>query len=475
MRRMGGADAFMLAMETPRAYMHTFKVAIIDPSTDPDGWSFARFRQGFENRIHLVPFMRWKFAPAPLGLNHALWIEDEDFNLDYHIRRVALPSPGDHKALCEFMSDVYAYQLDRSRPLWKCWVVEGLEGGKVAAVTMLHHAYVDGVGASYGLEQLYQKTPGVNPEHVPPWNPRPAPSWLKQLWLAIRDWPEVVLKNVPKVVIGLRQKKALEESYAREGKPPHPSAGMMQQTPINAVLSYGRTFVCDSMPIADFKGISKGLDCTINDVFLCCAAGAIRKLFLEGSYNPDRSPLIAATPFAGERPQGMEGLGNFVTLDYCWLHTEIADPLERLHASHKAAAEMKEHLKKSVAMNADFSAIMKIMPPWAVKIFSWWLREKKKGSLSLFGNVALSNVPGPREPLYWDKYRLDNWYSTGQVIDGTCLNMTMWSYCHNVNLCILADKKVLPDGWKLFGYFKEELAALVKLLPAAAHTDVAQS
>jgi diacylglycerol O-acyltransferase len=465
MRRMGGADAFMLAMETPKAYMHTFKVAILDPSTDPEGWSFNKFHQLFEDRIHLLPLFRWKYAPAPFNLNHALWIEDPNFNLEYHIRHVACPAPGDHKALCRFMSDVYAYQLDRSRPLWKCWVVEGLQGGKVAIVTMLHHAYVDGAGASYGLEQFYKDTPGHSPESVPQWNPRPAPSWLKQLWLAIVDWPEVVLKNLPKVIAGVKQKKALVKRYEEEGKPPHPDPSMMKQTPLNDVLCYGRSFVCESMPLADFKTISKGLGVTINDVFLCCAAGAIRRLFLDGDYNPDHSPLIAATPFAGKRPEGMEGLGNFVTVDYCWLHTEIADPMERLHASHKAATEMKVHLKEMVAMNADFAAIMKILPPWSVRALSWWLREKKKGSLSLFANVALSNVPGPRKPLYLDKYKLDNWFSTGQIVDGTCLNMTMWSYCQNVNLCVLADKKVLPDGWRLYEYFEEELQTLVSLVP----------
>ncbi len=132
----------------------------------------------------------------------------------------------------------------------------------------------------------------------------------------------------------------MDEQYRLSGKPAHPAPGMMPQTPINAVLSYGRTFVCESMPLDDFKAISMGLGVTINDVFLCCAAGAIRQLFLDRKYNPDTSPLIAGTPFAGKRPEGMEGAGNFVTMDYCWLHTDIEDPLQRLHASHKAAAEM---------------------------------------------------------------------------------------------------------------------------------------
>jgi WS/DGAT/MGAT family acyltransferase len=250
---------------------------------------------------------------------------------------------------------------------------------------------------------------------------------------------------------------------------------MMLQTPINQVLSYGRTFVCESMPIAKFKKISKGLEVTINDVFLSCAAGAVRRLFLEGDYNPDVSPLIAGTPFAGKRPEDMEGLGNFVTLDYCWLHTDIEDPMQRLQASHKAAVEMKAHLQQMVEMNADFSAIMKIFPPWGVRALSWWLREKKKGSMSLGGNVALSNVPGPRKTLYLDKYKLDNWFSTGQIFDGTCINMTMWSYCQNVNLCVLADKKVLPDGWKLFDYFVKELEILVSLIPETATKETTEA
>lgn len=463
MRRMGGVDSMMLNLETSRIYMHTFKVAILDPSTDPDGWDFGKWRKDLEDRLHLIPYFRWKYAPAPLALNHPTWVDDPDFNLDYHVRRVSCPAPGDHRALCEFMSSVYAYQLDRSRPLWMMWLVEGLEGGKVAAVALVHHAYVDGVGAAWGLQQLYRTEPGWQPASVPEWRPRPWPTWGHRLWWALRDVPSVLARNLPRVIHGVRAKILLEKRFEEEGKNV-PSAAMMQKTPINEVLSAGRTFVCKDMPLDDFKTVSKCLGVTINDVFLACCAGAIRGFFQGSGFDPDRHPLISATPFAGKRPDDMPGLGNFATMDYCWLPTNIEDPLERLRAASKSAADMKEHLKACAEEGADINSVMQICPPWLMKLLGWYI-HRKQGSFSLFANVVLSNVPGPREPIYLDRYKLDSWFSTGQIFDGTCLNMTMWSYCGRANLCILGDKKVLPDGWVLYDAFIEELQKLLDLAP----------
>jgi diacylglycerol O-acyltransferase len=468
MIRMGGVDAFMLNMETPSAYMHTFKVAILDPSTDPEGWKFDKWRKDFADRLHLVPFFRLKYAAAPLGLNHPMWVDDPDFNLDYHVRRVACPAPGDHRALCDFMSEVYAYQLDRSRPLWMAWVVEGLQDGKVAVVMLVHHAYVDGVGAAWGLQQLYRTEPGWQPDSVPPWNPPPLPSWGTRLWWSLRDLPAVLMKNLPKVVSGVRKKKAMDQRNRALGKAEHPSASMMQQTPINQNLSAGRSFICNDMPLEDFKRVSRGFDVTINDVFLACAAGAIRQFFKLKDYDPDQHPLVSGTPFAGKRPDDMPGLGNFTTMDYCWLPTHIEDPEERLQASHETAIAMKEHLKECVEAGADINSILQICPPWLVKALRWYI-QKNHGKFSLFANVVLSNVPGPREHIYLDRYKLDSWFSTGQVFDGTCLNMTMWSYCGRANLCILADKKIVPDGWVIYNFFIEELKTLNALIPDQAN------
>jgi diacylglycerol O-acyltransferase len=461
-KRLSGADAFMLGMETSKAYMHTFKVAIIDPSTDPNGWSFEKFYAESASRIHLVPMLRWKYLDSPLGLNHPYWVDDPDFDLHYHIRRVACPPPGSHRTLCEFMSAVYCYQLDRDRPLWMEWIVEGLEGGKVAIVLLVHHAYVDGVGAAWLMQQFYQPQAGVQAGSAPAYEPAPLPSWLTRLGWALRDWPEVMIGNVPKVASGLWHKFLLDRKRKASGLPAHTAPGLMRQTPINVALSAGRTFVCDSVPLERFVAASKGLDVTINDVFATCVAGAVRRLLADLGYDPDAHALIGGTPFAGKRPEGMEGLGNFATLDYCWVRSDIADLRLRVQASHEANAQMKQHLKEIKEAGADLNAVMQILPPWAIKMMRKAI-YRSGGRVGFFGNLALSNVPGPKQALYLDRWKIANWFSTGQIIDGTALNITMWSYCGQANVCMLIDREILKDGWGLFKYFVDELNALVAL------------
>jgi WS/DGAT/MGAT family acyltransferase len=461
MKMMGGLDAMFLASETPRTYMHTFKIAILDPSSHEEGWDFQRYRERLQNRLHHIPLFRWRYLPAPLGLGHPMWVEDPDFHLDYHLRRVACPAPGDHRALCEFMSSVYAYQLDRSRPLWVSWIVEGLEGGKVANVTLVHHAYVDGAGASQAMQQFFDLEPcdGEDPE-PPRWSPAPIPSWSSRLWAGVAAMPGLIARGLPLAVSGARKKREVEQAYRDAGKPPHPSPEDMPATPLNRVLSHGRTFVCESMPLELVSKARIVEGTTINDVFLCCAAGALRRLLRDMGYDPTQGPLVAGIPVAGERPPGMEGEGNFVFTDFTWLHIEIEDPLERLIATRKSSVEFKEHLE--AARGSGIIGVAQLAPTLLTRFITWSVR-RKGGKFGLNGNVVISNVPGPRKPLYFGPIEVANWFSTGQVFDGTSLNMTLWSYCGKANLCILADSEVLPDGWVLYDLFCEELAKLDEL------------
>jgi WS/DGAT/MGAT family acyltransferase len=461
MKMMGGLDAMFLASETPRAYMHTFKIAILDPSTQPGGWDFQRYRERLQSRLHRIPLFRWRYLPAPLGIGHPMWVEDPEFHLDYHLRRVACPAPGDHRALCEFMSSVYAYQLDRSRPLWVSWIVEGLEGGKVATVTLVHHAYVDGVGASHAMQQFFSTEPGAEDGEEPPeWKPQPIPSWWRRLWAGIRAMPGLIATGVPLTVSGALKKRKLEQAYRRAGKPPHPSPAQMPATPLNRTLSHGRTFVCESMPLERVSHARIIEGATINDVFLCCAAGALRRLLQGMGYDPSQGPLVAGIPVAGDRPPGMEGESNYVSTDFTWLHIEIEDPRERLNATHASSLEFKEHLE--AARGSGITGLAQLAPTLLTRLITWSVR-RKGGKLGLSGNVVVSNVPGPRTPLYFGPMEVVNWFSTGQVFDGTSLNMTLWSYCGKANLCILGDSEVLPDGWMLYELFCDELSKLTAL------------
>lgn len=466
-RRMGGADAFMLAMETPRAYMHTFKIAILDPSEYPEQWSFDVYRERVRRRLDRIPVFRWRYVPSPLNFGHPLWADDPDFNLDYHLRHVACPAPGDQRALCEFMSSAYAYQLDRSRPLWITWVVEGLEGGKVATVTLIHHAYMDGSGASNAMMNFFnfEEDFGDDPEPQP-WHPGKIPSWPVRLAMGLASLPVLLVHNIPIIVAGLSKKRRLDREQKAAGKAPRPGIGNMPWTPLNRSVGYGRTLVCDSLPLERVQRARKLLPgLTINDVFVSCSAGAIRRLLQDMHYDADQGPLVGGIPVAGERPPGMELQGNFASVDYTWLHSDIADPTERLRASHQSCKETKEHIV--AAKGADISSILTVVPEWLLQIVGWFIR-RREGRVGIFGNVIVSNVPGPKKPLYLGPTKVSNWFSTGQVFDGTSINITMWSYCDKANLCIFADSAILPDGWILFNYFIEELDTIIELAEADA-------
>ena len=249
-------------------------------------------------------------------------------------------------------------------------------------------------------------------------------------------------------------------AYRRAGRPLPPTQTDAPLTPLSRMLSHGRTFVCDSLPLDDFRKVRSSLGATINDVFLACSAAAIRRFFFDCGYDADRGPIVAAIPVGLERPADKVAVGNFTTMDFLWLPTHLADPLARLRAASAAGTAMKQHLE--AVKGGDLGALFNAMPPVAGRLVNAFIR-RKRGTFSLFANVALSNVQGPRELLFLDKLRYENWFSMGQIVHGTALNITVWSYHRNMNLCIMADSAIVKDGWVLFGYFREALRELVEL------------
>jgi diacylglycerol O-acyltransferase / wax synthase len=461
MRRMDGVSAFMLAQEKPGSYMHTLKISVLDPTEMEVPWDFDRFRQSVARRLHLLPMFRWKFKRVPLGLHHPVWVDDPDFDLAYHIRRVACPAPGNRESLCELISQLYAWPLDMSKPLWICWVVEGMEDGSVVLVTLLHHAYTDGTGAARLMKRFYSAAAEVDPKEAP-WKPEPTPGRMKLLARALVDLPVTMWRRLPRIGRGIVNSRRLKRHYDASGKALPPSALRDgRDSPINVMLGYGRTFVFETYDLEMIRTTAKKFGVTINDLFVASAAAAYRKFMEQRGYDVDSGPLVTAIPVSQRPPEDEDDcLGNMTSTDFLAMPVHILDPLERLRAASRAGNTMKEHLAQAVGL--DLSSVLEVMPPVLLRLMDWWV-ARNGGKVGIWGNAALSNVPGPREKLYMGKIPVSNWISMGQIFHGLGLNTTVWSYAGQFNLSILADRNLLPDGWELVGYFTEAFEEYAQL------------
>lgn len=464
-RRLNGVDALMLYLDGGSAYNHTLKISVLDPSTDPDGWSWPKARRMFEERAHLLPVFRLRYLPTPLGLHHPIWVEDPEFNLDAHVRRVVCPAPGGMEEFCELVEQIYAHPLDRDRPLWQVWVVEGLEGGHVALVTLLHHAYSDGVGVLDMLAAFYNDTPDDAAVVPPPWAPQPLPSTRQRLGWALRDLPSR-LRRVAPTARAVRDRVRIERDFAKGGERRVPSAfdRSTPPGPFQCGLSRSRRFSCETFPLADVREVNKTLGVTINDVFMACVAGSVRR-YLERSGSPPDEAMVATMPLAVTPAAERAHPGNYSSVDYVWLHAQIADPLERLRATSVAAEATKQHFAQT--KDADVGAVIELLPERVISSLAR-VNARTKGRFDTFKNVVVSNVPGPREPRYLGRWRVDRWFSTGQISHGATLNMTVWSYCDQFNLCVLADAVAVPDTWELVRGFRTSLDELLAVARAQA-------
>lgn len=467
MERMSGADALMLYLDRPRAYNHTIKMSILDASADPDGWSWPRFKRAFASRLVLVPRLRQRYLSVPFGLNHPVWVDDPSFNINRHLNRVACPAPGSMVELSELVGELYAKPLDHTRPLWEVWVIEGLEGGRVCVLLLIHHAISDGVGILRILDDFWNSQPGdMIYQTSTTWNPPPLPSKWRLFLDGLRDLPGIFREYLPGAIRGIAAGRRFRKEAKRAGTPPYPGPGSSgYSAPFACVLSANRSFVARSHSLAQFKSIGKALGATVNDVFLACVAGAVRRYLSAKDGVAPNQPMIATVPFSLVPLAERTRTGNFTTVDYTVLHTEIADPLERLKESGKSALAMKKHFEAT--REANIAALLNLLPPSVPKTADR-VNEMKGGGVMPFWNIVISNVPGPKEILRLGPLKLAQWFSTGQIATGAVLNVTAWSYVDNFNICIMTDPEVVADPWQLMDGITaslEELANIVRNMP----------
>jgi diacylglycerol O-acyltransferase len=480
-QQLSGLDTTFLNIETSTTYGHTSGLAIFDPSTAHDPMSFDEVRRIVAERIHLIPPFRRRLVDVPLGLDRPYWIEDPDFDLDFHVRHLGLAQPGTMRQLAEQVERIIARPLDRGRPLWELYFIEGLENGLVAQLTKIHHSAIDGVGGVDALTATLDLTP--EPRHVDPpahpWEPDRVPSDLEML---NRGLLTLSLKPLRDLNLYLETLNNLPE-LARAAGIEYPSLGGRQtlssdvglpmlseadhappRTIFNTVIGPHRRCAFTSVDLDDIKAIKNAFGVTVNDVILAVSAGALRRYLVDHDDLPD-DPLVAMVPISVRADQHAGRDGNQVASMTTSLHTHLGDPAERLQAIHESMKIAKEqHRAVPAELQQDFA---EFSPPLvAAQAARLGVRAAAVGWVDLPYNVVISNVPGPQFPLYGAGAMLLASYPVSTITDGSGLNITAQSYNGKLDFGVVGCREIVPDIWDIVDHLE---ACVDELLELATH------
>lgn len=477
MRQLTSLDAQFLALETPRQYGHVSGIAVLDPTTAPGGkLELSQVQNLIAERLSLLPVFRWRLAEIPFGLDYPYWIDDPDFDLEYHVRELALPGPGNDKQLTEQVARIFSRPLDRARPLWELYLIHGLEGGRVALLTKIHHAVVDGMSGAEILGVLLDLAPEGREAPPPVSNGAgPMPGQLEMLARGLAGLPKYplrVLESLPKALpnieeVGIydaipgarelaRATRGIQNRLGLGGDVVERKQMIPPVTSFNGRVSAHRRLAIGRIPLDAVKAVKNELDCTVNDVVVSICAGAVRRWLIEHDELPEE-PLVAQIPVSVRTTEQQGTFGNQIMLMSAPLFTDIPDPVQRLERTHDALGDMKARHRALPAQLLQDAT--NFIPP---AVFS--RAARLTFALSSNGrptwNMVVSNVPGTQFPLYCVGAQLVAIYPVSVVTDGMGLNITVMSYCGQLHFGIVADRNMMPDVWSLIGWLQEELDAL---------------
>ncbi|MHB8438637.1 MAG: WS/DGAT/MGAT family O-acyltransferase [Acidimicrobiales bacterium] len=462
MQRLSGLDAAFLYLETSSLHMHVSMAAIFDPTTVPGGYSYDKVRALVGSRLAQAPIFRRRLVEVPLQLGHPYWVDDPYFDLDYHMRRAALPAPGGLDELAEFVGDVCSRQLDRSKPLWEMYVVEGLDQGHIAVVTKIHHCTIDGVSGAELLGELFdlEAAPVPRPTAEAGGTPKGLPSDLtlvtqalatrltRPLGIARLAW------RTGRAVLDVRKVRGRNEDSAHAALPL-----TTPRTSLNQSITAHRKVAFASISLDDVKRIKNALQSTVNDVVLAICTGALRRYLLDGDELPD-DPLVATVPVSVQSTTEHQTSANKVSAMFVALPCQEADPVKRLltiRDSTKGAKEEHKALGAEVLMNWAEHATPNLFSAAARAYTRFKLAEHHRPIHSL----VISNVPGPDFPLFLGGAELVAGFPLGPVMDGAGLNITVMSYRGVLNWGFMACRETVPRLDDLAGYVSEALDELL--------------
>jgi WS/DGAT/MGAT family acyltransferase len=433
-KRLSGWDAVLLYSETPNVHMHTIKAAVIELTPDRRDFDVDAFRQVIGGRLNKLEPFCYQLIEIPWKFHHPMWRESCEVDLDYHIRPWRLPSPGGRRELDEAIGRIASTPLDRERPLWEMYFVEGLANHRIAVVGKIHHALADGVASANLMARGMDLQAGPEGDR---YLPDPAPTARQLMGSAFADHlrhigriPATVRYTTQGLGRVRRSSRKLSPELTRPFTPP--------PTFMNHMITPERRFATATLALADVKETGKRLGATINDMVLAMSSGALRTLLLR--YDGTAEPLLASVPmsfdFSPERISGNRFTGVLVGLP-----TDSDDPLERVRCSHENAVAAKE---SNQLMGPELvSRWAAYMPPAGTEAFFRWASGRDGHNKVL--NLNISNVPGPRERGRVGGALVTEIYSVGPLTAGSGLNITVWSYVDQLNISVLSDGATVKD------------------------------
>jgi WS/DGAT/MGAT family acyltransferase len=453
--RLTPVDASFLHQEGANSHMHIGGLTLIEGPPP----SMEEFLEQIRRRLHLVPRYRHKLAHTALDSGRPVWVDDPSFNLEYHVRHSALPPPGSWEQLQDLAARVFSQQLDRSKPLWEMWLIEGLEDDRFALITKTHHSLIDGIAGVDLATVLFDLSP--DPPQIPhsgrPWKPHPEPSTTSLLASGIAGAARAGVALVEGSLEAMAHPDRAM-SHAREvaeglGELLWAALNPAPETPLNVPIGPHRRFVGVTASLADFKTVKNTFGGTVNDVVLAIVAGALRSFLIKRGHRTEGVEMRALVPVSVRSEDDYGQAGNRIVVMRGPLPIYIADPLNRLRFVSQAMDGLKESKQ---ALGAEVIAgAQNFAPPTILAQAS-----RLNFSTRLF-NLIVTNVPGPQFPLYVLGREMVLAIPVAFLPENHALAIAIMSYNGQMNFGLLGDFDALPDIDAIGDNIREELAGLV--------------
>lgn len=457
MERMSGLDAGFLYFETPTQLMTIGVVALVDPTSVEGGYSFDAMRDALAERVRDIPVLLRKPRTVPLGLDHPLWVIDEDFDLDRHVHRLAVPGPAGIEEVSALVGHMSGIPMPRDRPLWEMWFIEGLADGRVAIFAKLHHSMVDGVASADVIGQLCGLAP-TDPDAARAARDEREPSTAELVGRGVLKSlgrPIGIVRLVPHTLTGIGRTIRRATSGTTMAAP-----FRAPRLPFNGAVTGHRSCAFADLDLAEMKEVRERTGAMVNDVLLTVCGGALRRYLEERDLLPEQT-LVVNIPVSVRTTSERTVGSNKVSILFVRLGSHLADHVERLHFVHEGTVAAKEH---STALGPD------TLHDWAEVGASplAGLAMRSYSGLRLADrhrvvhNLTVSNIPGPPGELTFLGGRLDAVYPLGPVMDGAGLNVTVMSIDGRLHMGLHGCREQIPDIWALARHVGPVMAELLE-------------